>query len=924
MTYEPLDDPEHVPCESGRITWTVKGVNGTPEKPNKEILMKSPSVLIGGYYWNIKYYPRGDEGTQYMSVFVECSTAPREQVKAEETKMKVTEQEKTISGESSRQAAEEPLSGSNHSDPMAQVIGGGPPPSPDALAVPPEVNPALSAGDAPANNVLDAGKSWEVAAQVGCVVYNPKEPRVHASQTSSHHFYNEYPDYGWIRFHGPWDEIHKRQRYQRQALLRNDTLVFTAYIRIIKDDTKALWWHAPKDALRWDSLARTGLRQFTTGALSSSAFISAVSAWLNLGSIADLILNMHIPDPIEEPKSRPRPLFLALQHVLFDYYNDRKPREPETSLDDVIRTMDWYGAELDSKMDVVAIWEIMRRILSYEASNTVNIAESQDLFQNVLMLKQPDPWRHEQPIVDGSVSSTPNQSPLPAEPRSVQEAFDLAITGEPNTLRDWKVNKENSADLPSVVQVELHRQSYNKKLRQWKKLTHQIKINETLTINSPASDQKLEYALKGMIVHSGDLESKKYSAVIRRPQEEGAGWVKFAGEQEEKCITYLTRKQAITSHEGLGEQTTGNAAVAYVALYERTDTPSRTLLTPAARPKNAEPGHNPEVAIGESLRPDSDPKLTASENPKINRTLSVYIHPSTSFTHYSGRGFLDAGYWPGLEVYKIQMPANMTVGELRERILDHFYKEEEVGRIRFWALDLGTSFTRGSPMFLPPNSEQWACLKLEDFALSVGGCHFWLHRLPKVAEGLSTHISEESPHSADGTQVSGVQAPGEGASVPSVVDAEHSQPNAQSAGETPENEDIVMDGAPESAAHNPVATPASTRPGPHSPEEDETEAYIFVKVFNHQEQKLLGKGSYIVERQAKVKDTIRKLLGSDCPEAIDVYQEQYLTLSDDDLVRTNQTFANVDACDGEIFIAHARPSPAEYVSLTQSIIRVLY
>ena len=870
--------------------------------------MRSPSVLIGGYYWNIKYYPRGDEGTQYMSVFVECSTTPCKDTKIKETGTQPSVQETANTGRSLGQATEEHSSSSDISDLATQMTAEGTPPSSDASALHVEAEPALLAAAARKDNVSKVEKQWGVAAQVGCVVYNPEEPRVHASQTSSHHFCNEYSDYGWIRFHGPWDEIHKRQRYQRRALLRNDTLVFTAYIRIVRDNTRALWWHAPKDTLRWDSLARTGLRQFTTGALNSSAFISAISAWLNIGSIADLVLNMHIPDPVEEPRSRPRPLFLALQHVLFDYYNERKPREPESSLDDVIRTMDWYGAELDSKMDVVVIWEAMHRILSYEASNTVTIADAEDLFSNVLMLKQPDPWKDEQPMIDGSVAVSSSRSARPTEPRSVQEAFDLAITGQPDALRVWKPDEENSTDLPSVIQVELHRQSYNKELRQWKKLTHQIKINDTLTLNSSASDKKLDYALKGMIVHSGDLESKKYSAIIRRPQEEGADWVKFAGEQEEKCVTYLTRKQAITSHEGLGDLGAGNSAVAYIVVYERMDSPLRILLTSATRPKDAEPGQNLDLGLGESSESTSDQRLIASENPKT-MTLSVYIYPSTSFVNHIGRGFLDAGYWPGREAYEIKMLTTMTVGELRECILGQLHKEK-VGRIRLWALDLGTSFTRGSPMFLPPNSKQWASLKLEEFARNVGGCHFWLHRLPEVVEESSMNTSEEAPRPRDEGQIIEVQLP-EGAGSSPVIDGEQTQSGDQAAGGTPENEDVVMDGAPDSAAQNPVTTPVTTPPGPHSPEEDEAEAYIFVKVFNHQDQTLRGKGSYVVERKVKVKDTIRKILGPDCPEGIDVYQEQYLTLSDDDLVHPNQTFADVDACDGEIFVAHARPSAAE-------------
>ena len=907
-------------------------MNGTLEKPNRKTVMRSPSVLIGGYYWNIKYFPRGDEGTQYMSVFIECSTKPREEVTIEETDTQIPDQEKTNDHASSTaQATEERSLSTGLPESSTNIIVWGVPLSSDALEVHPPINAALPVGDTPKEHVPEAEYHWEVAAQVGCVVYNPEEPRVHASQTSSHHFYDEHPDFGWIRFHGPWDEIHKRQHCQRQALLRNDTLVFTAYIRIVEDDTKALWWHAPKDTSRWDSLARTGLRQFTTGTLYSSAVISAISAWLNLGTVADLILNMHIPDSIKEPKSRPRPLFLALQLVVSGYFDGTNPREPETSLDGVIRAMDWYGAELDPKMDVVAIWEIMRRILNYEASEIVNVADARDLFRNVLMLKQPDPWRDEQPINSDSIPDKPDQPLRAPEPHNVQEAFDLAITGESYTFRGWEVTEAeppNLANLPPVIQLELHRQSYNKELRQWKKLTHQIKINETLVVNLNASDQKAEYTLRCMIVHSGNLESKNYSAIIRRPQKEGARWVKYAGENEEKSVTFLTREQAITSHEGIGNQATGNAAVAYVVLYERTDSPSKILLTPPVLSKDSDLDENVNSTISESSRSEADQGKTAVETQRSEKALSVHVYPSTSFIDYSGRGFMDAGCWPGREAIELEVPATTTVGELRKHVFDHSVgeiKAEKLEQFRLWALDFGTQYTRGSPMFLPPNSEQWAGLKLDEFGRNVGGCHLWLHELPKLVDDGSTDFNKKQciepvdttsmhvdPSSSDGAQVSEVQTPGVEAGGAVII--EEPRNSSQVTNGAPENEDVVMDGAPESAAPDTSDASATMPPNAESPEEDEKEAYIFLKVFNHHNQSLHGKGSYVVQRQDKVKDTVRQLLGPDCPNNIDVYQEQYLTISDDDLVQVNQTFADVDVCDGEIFIAHHRPSAAEYVS----------
>ena len=915
MTYEALDDPEYIPGEMGRITWVVKGVNGTPEKPNKKTVLRSPSVFIGGYYWNIKYFPRGDEGTNYMSVFIECSTTPQEDTSTEEIKTAVPIQDKTDNRESPpAQATEEPATSTNPSDSAATLAAAGASSPPGASAIPP----------------VDYER-WDVAAQVGCVVYNPEEPRVHASQTSSHHFYQDYPDYGWIRFHGPWNEIHKRQRLQRQALLRNDTLVFTAYIRTVIDHTLALWWHAPKDTYRWDCLGRTGLRQITTGILNSSALISAIMAWLHLRTNTELILNMHIPDPVEEPKSRPRPLFLALQQFTSDYYDKRTPSDPEASLDGVIKAMDWYGAELDSKMDVVAIWENLRRILNYEASDAVNVADAKDLFREIIMLRQPDPWKEEQPIVGDLDSHGLNGPQYSREPHSVQEAFNLAITGASNIpgVRHGSGEELELVEIPSVLQVELHRQSYDKKLRQWRKLAHQIKIDPKIIYTSPITGQKLEYTLNSVIVHSGDLESQNYSAVIRRPQSKNARWVRFAGEQEEKGVEYLTQKQAITSHEGIGENATGDASVAYITSYERNDSVLWPLLTPLGNLNGTGHGETARAPVKESSEPGSIQKESTIEQQRDARVLSVHAYPSTSFIGHAGRGFLDIRPKLGQGVFEFKMSAATTVSDVINEIIDRVRsanKSENPPQAHVYALDLdiGTGqYARGSPGLVSQTSEQLGDCTLGTFAHNYKGCHFWLHDTPAEDKLASpTEVRHDAAHtnigssSSDEAQASELEAPTNTVNESLISDGQQSQQASQSSSLAPENEDTVMDGVPEPPAANPIDVPVTAQSSSQTSEEDEKEdyTYVFVKTFNHLDQTLVGKGSFYIPTGAKVKETIQKLLGPNYASAIDVYREHRLTLSVGDSIKSNWTFSDLDIRDGEIFIAQRPPSAAEYVS----------
>ncbi len=185
-TFEPLDDPEYVPSDVGRISWTLEGHHGTPEKPNREEVMRSPSVLIGGLYWNVKYYPRGNDGTDYMSVYIECSPKPYEEILKEqkkeeppldnkiEEKIPVEEIATDGSPENGEPAnnaeiveettSSEQVNGAEHSHTPEVDM--------DASIVLPSEGVLVEEVEA-----IVEEPPWSVAAQVACVIYNPEEPR---------------------------------------------------------------------------------------------------------------------------------------------------------------------------------------------------------------------------------------------------------------------------------------------------------------------------------------------------------------------------------------------------------------------------------------------------------------------------------------------------------------------------------------------------------------------------------------------------------------------------------------------------------------------------------------------------------------------------------------------------------------------------
>ena len=435
----------------------------------------------------------------------------------------------------------------------------------------PEVrDPGSSAQNSPTSPKAGNQHPWEVAAQFGVVLYNPAEPRVQYNFTEQHQFWNGNDDFGRKRFHGPWDEIHVRQRGQRQALLRNDTLALSAYIRIVKDPTGSLWWSQRDEGPPWDNLAKTGLRGMSTRMEGEGFFTAGMAAWLHLAPFQDLVRDFHVPDQNEEPHARPKPLFAALQRILYLTFH-QSPPATTVELSPIVEALKWYGIDFSNKIDTLEAWEILRWKMMQEAEGTDAQERLAQLFGHVA-----SPGRMS---ADGSPRSQIKAEPsatseypcirLPARyGGSVQESL-AKVLGDTKTPASSIVRSA-----PELLQVELERQVFESTTRKWRKINNRVVLDEQLVFPKETVDRQsdLKYSLFAMVVHRGALQSGLYYLVIR-PAGPRTKWFRFYGEREGYQVQCITRKQAIRAHEGFeeGERSEETAAVAYLVMYVRDD-----------------------------------------------------------------------------------------------------------------------------------------------------------------------------------------------------------------------------------------------------------------------------------------------------------------------------------------------------------------
>ncbi|KAI9861021.1 MAG: hypothetical protein M1824_002787 [Vezdaea acicularis] len=681
--FKELDDPEYVPSATGRIDWVVKGVHGTWKNPNKERVMRSPPVRIGDLDWNIKYYPKGNNTSQ-ISIYLECNK-PGTPLGDEPEEKPSTKQPSAPEAFVPAPAAAPPILTANVISALAEGQAPPPPPPPADEANDGEEDDEILDDDddmsdetdddpSPSPDLNKIDHSWGTAAQFGVVLYNPAEPRVSVCHGNHHLFCAVAPDWGWTRFHGPHNEIHKRFRGQRQALLRNDTLAFTAYVRTVKDETKALWDH-PSES-EWNSLAKTGLRGLGSEGTGRGYIVAGLSSWLLLTPFRDFIYNPPQVDAKKFPLGPRRPIFSALQTLIHNLNTKDNPPNYTISLRGFVDAMESYGIKLSDKMDVMEFWTILRRKLIHECENEGTL----DLNKFLFFHESPSASSSKEQSLPGYQLQDVCQVPVEGDFKDIQGALESAL---PKT---YAIKQE----LPKFLTIELRRQKFDEVERKWVKLSRKLDLSETLELDKWVADDATgvnsQYTLYGFISHEGHLRSGNYQPVLR-PSGPGTKWITYMDERNNGKVVALTKKKAMEANQGgSASKSSGSDKVAYIVMYVRSDVigevlkgtpeePTKHKETPDAMEVAETPKTGTEAGVGDSTPTDRD------------QPIPVKVVRASEFCSYTGAGVLDVGNLPAADsVLSLEMGPKSTVGDLNKELRrrDPGLKEDE--QIQLWLM----------------------------------------------------------------------------------------------------------------------------------------------------------------------------------------------------------------------------------------------
>ncbi|KAF2841701.1 hypothetical protein M501DRAFT_1022936 [Patellaria atrata CBS 101060] len=712
-TFLDLEEPEYRAGITGRLDWLVNNYNGTKENPNKDALMRSPTMRIGDYEIRMKFFPKGND-TDFMSVYVECPTVQPPPPPPPPQTIEGPAPEGVSESEWKKDDAE--MSGTQQDEEGSQSE--------------PEYETQFT--PLPLLDGKTVVKRKSFAAQVSVLCYNPEEPRVNVFRTALHRFCPESPDWGWTRYHGPLYDIRVRHRGSRQALLRNDKLAFRCYIRLIEDDTECLGEHSNNEN-PWNSLRMTGLQGLSTSENSIAPggnLISAISAWMLFKPFREFLYQCKSPDPIKEPKAPPAPILAALQKIL---YMLRTPSLSGTiGLEDLTGAFEYYGInEKIEKMDVVEIWDLLRTKLDQETVGTDFEGYLDDMFRTPI--NSNDNYPKFRVPVRGS--------------GSVQDAMDKA---------------QASATLdhspPQLLTVELLRQEFDEKARSFKKLANRIMLNEVVKFDG------IVYYLYGQIVHRENLQSSLYHSVLRPDRYDGK-WYQYSDGKDENRVTCLPKRLATEALEG-SENGNETDAVTYILLYVRHDVEKQ-----CHEPETEPTWDVPQWIVDEVYKmrnpipppfiPDplgisawnASAKAKEGGSLKETRMIEFEVFDSRAFLDHEGPGIVNV-FHPSWEsggsdigwrfnyspkhLYKVSVNANSTAEDFRVALASVIKEVEDPRQCRFWSIDT-RSGSESRPNLISSTSielfhqeilHKHGKFVIKDLQEKSPECRIWVHIVP--------------------------------------------------------------------------------------------------------------------------------------------------------------------------------------------------
>ncbi|SCU98847.1 LAMI_0F16468g1_1 [Lachancea mirantina] len=480
---------------------------------------------------------------------------------------------------------------------------------------------------------------WSVCAQFAIGISRPGEDKKAQLFNVSHHrFCATDTDWGFANFID-LESLKYRTSSKSSGFVSDNKLNISVFVRILKDPTGVLW----HNFLNYDSKKLTGYVGFKNQ--GATCYLNSLLQSYFFTKVFRKVV-YQIPTENESPNDS---VSLALQRA---FYQLQKSEEPLDTLE-LTRSFGWDTGDAFTQHDVQELNRILMDRLENKMKGTAVEGTLNELFV-------------------GKMKSYIKCINVPYESARVEEFWDIQLNVK--NLKGLKESFENYVEveimdgenqyaaqnfglqdakkgvvfeyLPPVLHLQLKRFEYDFNYDQLVKINDRYEFPESIDLApyvdpeiEKASPDKYIYNLHCVLVHSGDISTGHYYAMIKPNLDDQ--WYRFDDDKVWKVLNY----QAFDENFGHGrlpdeelkkmtrEQyqnyLIARQTSAYMLVYIRQDMESKVLET-------VTDGEVPHHIVSNVERELKEREERRKELQEMHLYMTIRVHSLSNFINYQG------------------------------------------------------------------------------------------------------------------------------------------------------------------------------------------------------------------------------------------------------------------------------------------------